>query len=241
VRKIVDAAASAGATPVLLVYQLPNRDAGAGYSAGGLADATTYRNFTAAVAAGIGGRSAVIILEPDGLAQMNALSVDEQNERYALLNEAVDAYGRLGHTAVYLDAAHCAWTPASVMAQRLQRAGVSRARGFAVNVANFQPTAAEVARGRQIAQLTGGTHFVVDTGRNGNGPYRAAMSEAWCNPPGRALGATPTLTAGDPALDALLWIKNPGSSDGNCGRGNPPAGTFWPDYAVDLANNAGWS
>ncbi len=60
-------------------------------------------------------------------------------------------------------------------------------------------------------------------------------SPRWCNPPGRALGATPrtSLTA-DPSVDAYLWIKRPGESDGPC-DGGPSAGTFWADYALGLA------
>ena len=39
------------------------------------------------------------------------------------------------------------------------------------------------------------THFVVDTSRNGQGPWRPTVSypdaQDWCNPPGRGLGAPP--------------------------------------------------
>lgn len=77
---------------------------------------------------------------------------------------------------------------------------------------------------------------MVDTSRNGNGPLGAAGQDAWCNPPGRALGTPPTTRTGDPLLDAYLWIKRPGESDGSC-RGGPSAGTWWPEYALGLARN----
>jgi len=38
-------------------------------------------------------------------------------------------------------------------------------------------------------------------------------------------------------VDAFLWIKIPGESDGTC-QGCPPAGTWWPAYALGLARNA---
>jgi endoglucanase len=77
------------------------------------------------------------------------------------------------------------------------------------------------------------THYVVDTSRNGQGPnpmtaYAAApynqpasvistlASGNWCNPPGAGLGVRPTTTTGTPLLDADLWIKTPGQSDGQC-------------------------
>lgn len=61
-----------------------------------------------------------------------------------------------------------------------------------------------------------------------------AGDEPWCNPPGRALGTAPTTATGSPLIDAFLWIKRPGESDGAC-RGAPPAGHWWADYALQLA------
>lgn len=49
-----------------------------------------------------------------------------------------------------------------------------------------------------------------------------------------ALGLTAT---GEPALDAYLWIKRPGESDGEC-RGGPAAGQWWPEYALGPARNS---
>ena len=234
------AASSAGSISVLQIYNLPHRDAGGGFSAGGAPTADAYRAFTAAVIAGIGATNTIVILEPDSLGQMRSLNAAQQRERYDLLNETVDAYATLPNAWVYLDAAHCGWLSAEVNAQRLLRAGVARAQGFFVNVANYQPTAAEVWRAHQIALLTGGRHFVVDTGRNGNGPFVGALTNRWCNPPDRALGTEPTRGTASRFADAYLWIKQPGASDGTCGRGNPAAGAFWPERAVELAHNTGW-
>ena len=76
------------------------------------------------------------------------------------------------------------------------------------------------------------THFVVDTSRNGLGPWNPAMSshsysdaQDWCNPPGRGLGVLSTANTGVPLLDAYLWVKTPGESDGSCARGLGPAGS----------------
>jgi len=33
-------------------------------------------------------------------------------------------------------------------------------------------------------------------------------------------------------------VKRPGESDGDCGKGTPPAGHWWPDGALALT---GWS
>ncbi|MEU2438099.1 glycoside hydrolase family 6 protein [Streptomyces rubradiris] len=100
------------------------------------------------------------------------------------------------------------------------------------------------------------SHFVIDTSRNGRGAWTpepgkySGDPEPWCNAPGRGLGPRPTADTGVPLVDAYLWIKVPGESDGSCTRGtggtidpeygvvDPPAGTWWPDQAHALARNA---
>jgi endoglucanase len=121
------------------------------------------------------------------------------------------------------------------MVRRLAAAGVSGVRGFALNTANIDTTANEVRYGRQVAAGLGGKPFVVDTSRNGRGALSGTL--AWCNPPGRALGQPPTTRTGDSLIDALLWIKPPGQSDGTC-NGGPSGGVFWVDYALGLARRA---
>jgi endoglucanase len=132
------------------------------------------------------------------------------------------------------------------------------------------------------------THYVVDTSRNGQGPngmatYAAApynqsasvistlQSGNWCNPPAAGLGLRPTANTGVPLLDADLWVKTPGQSDGQCdstggvrawdytaytqpswptdaaeqalfdplwGLNDPAAGSWFPQQALQLAQNA---
>jgi endoglucanase len=99
-------------------------------------------------------------------------------------------------------------------------------------------------------------HFVIDTSRNGLGAWTpepgrySGDPEVWCNAPGRGLGPRPTADTDLPLVDAYLWIKIPGESDGSCTRNtggtidpeygivDPPAGTWWPDQARTLARNA---
>ena len=61
-----------------------------------------------------------------------------------------------------------------------------------------------------------------------------ASIDAWCNPPGVALGENPRIGADRALAVGFVWIKEPGASDGNCRDGEPPAAEFWPDYAVRL-------
>ncbi len=236
-REVVAAAAAGGTVPVLVLYALPHRDCG-GWSAGGSADAASYRAWSAAVAGALGPQRAVVVLEPDSLGQLDCLDGAARAERYALLRGAVRELTAHPATLVYLDGGHSDWLPAEEAAARLRRAGVAGARGFATNVSNARSTADEVAWGLRVSALTGGARFVVDTSRNGRGP--ATGGDPWCNPPGRALGRPPLSARPAPEVDALLWVKAPGESDGDCGRGEPAAGRFWPAYAVGLVQRRAW-
>ncbi|MGF7235992.1 MAG: glycoside hydrolase family 6 protein [Frankia sp.] len=230
---VTAAARAVGALPLLVAYNIPDRDC-AGPSGGGATDPATYRAWIEQFAAGIGAGPAVVVLEPDALANIDCLTPADQQIRYGLLAAAVKTL-TARHVSVYLDGGNSHWQTPAVMAARLTAAGVAGARGFALNVSNFNPTAEEVRYGGAIDNAMNRlSHFVVDTSRNGVG---AAPGREWCNPPGRALGRNATITTGSPLADAFLWIKRPGESDGTCG-GGPPPGDWWTPYAVGLANRA---
>jgi endoglucanase len=99
--------------------------------------------------------------------------------------------------------------------------------------------------------------FVIDSSRNAVGPWTPTVSYpdpmVWCNPPDRGAGVRPTANTGNELLDAYLWVKIPGESDGECTRGlgpagqtidpewgqiDPAAGQWFPAMALDLAKNA---
>lgn len=232
VNDYVTAAKNAGALPVMVAYNIPIRDCGS-YSSGGATSAEAYRNWINAFANGINGRKSVVILEPDAVALQHCLSQERKTERNALLKYAIDTLTGKG-AAVYLDAGHSNWHPATEMANRLKAAGIADARGFAVNVSNFEYTANAVSYSNAISSSVGGKPYVVDTSRNGRGP-----GDTWCNPSGRALGERPTTNTGTAAADAYFWIKPPGESDGTC-NGGPSAGEWWAGYALGLAKRAAY-
>jgi endoglucanase len=96
------------------------------------------------------------------------------------------------------------------------------------------------------------THFVIDTSRNGKGPnamttfaappfnqpssvIAALATGSWCDPPDSGLGLRPTTRTGTPLLDAYLWVKTPGQSDGQC---DAAGGVRAWDYS--LYTQPGW-
>jgi endoglucanase len=331
VRSTVQRAAAKDAVPVLVAYNIPFRDC-AQFSAGGATTVQEYMAWIDGFAAGLGNREAVVILEPDGLGiipwykQFRGLDseaadyewcrpaeADEAtaaDERFAMLNYAVDALKAHPNVSVYLDGTHSAWLGSGDAAHRLVQAGVERADGFFLNVSNYQFTERLEKYGSWISKCiwfganptswgyghfdwcasqyypanpndfstwtlsdqwyidnvesqttypgdAGLAGFVIDTSRNGQGPWTPTVSypdpQDWCNPPDRGLGLRPTADTANPLLDAYLWVKIPGESDGECTRGlgpagttvdpewgliDPPAGQWFPEMALDLVHNA---
>lgn len=332
VKNTVQRAAGKGTVPVLVAYNLPFRDC-AQFSAGGATSVQEYKDWIDGFAYGIGDKQAVVILEPDGLGIIpwykqfrdlpsqagdyewcrpaEADPATAADDRFEMLNYAVDALKAHANVSVYLDSTHSKWLGAGDAAHRLVQAGVQRANGFFLNVSNYQPTEHLVKYGAWVAKCiwfgtegswgighfdwcasqyypanpndfstwyltdlwyadnvesqswvpypgdAGLLRFVIDTSRNGQGAWTPPANypdpQDWCNPPDRGVGLRPTADTGQSLVDAYLWIKVPGESDGECTRGlgpggstidpewgliDPPAGVWFPDMALDLVHNA---
>ena len=343
VRQITQQAAGKGTIPTLVVYNIPFRDC-AQYSSGGATSVAEYTAWIDGVARGIGDREVIIALEPDGLGIIPHYTTMDGNkdwcqpaeadaataaaERFEMLNYAVDAFKALPQTSVYLDGTHDGWLGVGEAADRLIKAGVTRADGFFLNASNYRWTDRLTKYGEWLSQCiyldqnswfqrgwcgsqyypadpndfstwgkTDATydkafaetglardtskmpHFIIDTSRNGQGPWDPTQDgfyqdangawwykptggaavqlqgdpQTWCNPPRAGIGPRPTADTGNPLVDAYVWIKVPGESDGQCSRGlgtgdnvvdpiwgqvDPDAGLWFPAQALDLAKRA---
>ncbi|KAG4434385.1 1,4-beta-D-glucan cellobiohydrolase cel6c [Cadophora sp. M221] len=96
-------------------------------------------------------------------------------------------------------------------------------------------------------------HAIIDTGRNAVQGLRLEWGD-WCNVNGAGFGVRPTSTTGDSLVDAFVWIKPGGESDGVsdpsadrydsfCGHADaftpaPQAGQWNQAYFEMLINNA---
>ncbi|MGA5126377.1 glycoside hydrolase family 6 protein [Streptomyces pseudogriseolus] len=233
VRAVTSGGAAQGRVPVVVPYAIPGRDCG-GHSEGGSPDLGAYDDWMDRFAAGLGSGEVVVILEPDSVALADCLSAGQRERRFASLARAGRVLKEANPRArVYYDAGHSGWHTPAKQADLLRQAGAASpasSDGVFSNVSNFHATADEIAYDRAVLDALGGTGLgaVIDTSRNGNG---APADGEWCDPAGRALGRAPTLTTGEARIDAYLWVKLPGESDG-C-KGAP--GTFSPSYAYDLA------
>lgn len=234
----VGAAQAQDKLPMLVAYNIPNRDACAGQSGGGAGDAAGYHTWITEFAKAIGTRHAIVVLEPDGVAAASCAAKPE--DQYKMLLDATQVLKAQAPNAwVYLDAGNATWVAADDMATRLVKSGIANTRGFSVNVSNYITTANSesysIAVNGYLSGTVGAKKYVIDTSRNGNGPWSG--QDSWCNPPGRKLGSVPAKqTSG---AEYVFWVKVPGDSDGSCNLGEGiPAGTFSPDLAMALINGS---
>jgi cellulose 1,4-beta-cellobiosidase len=181
---------------------------------------------------------------------------------------------------MYLDAAHAGWLGWSTNTTKIATifkdvltaaGGVNKVRGFATNVANYNvlhevpelfdyqgnPCHDELTYVKNLGaalDAVGITNhaFLVDTSRNGRGGIRHQWGY-WCNNTGAGMGERPVANP-SAGLDAYVWVKPPGESDGTsdtssqrydgfCGMQDaakpaPEAGQWFHDYFVATAKNA---
>jgi cellulose 1,4-beta-cellobiosidase len=226
----------------------------------------------------------VVILEPDSLPNLATnLHIEQCAKSQNIYRNSV-AYAiaqlSLPNVSLYLDAAHAGWLGwdgnrtkiAQIFKEvLLQAGGVDRIRGFATNVSNYTALTGEantklepsnpcpnelsyVQKLNESLEKVGitGKGFIIDTSRNGRDGIRTKWGN-WCNVKGAGIGERPRANPA-PLIDAYLWIKPPGESDGtsnktakrfdeNCVSPDafpdaPEAGEWFQAQFLELAKNA---
>jgi cellulose 1,4-beta-cellobiosidase len=225
-----------------------------------------------------------VIIEPDSLSNLVTNLPNPRCAAVAGIYKRGVAYAiaslSLPNVFLYLEAAHAGWLswPKNLVrsvplyAEVLKMAGgAERIRGFALNVSNYDPIKVsnltprdpagpsddELGYVNDLAQALArvgiaGKGFVIDTGRDGRANIRTA-AESWCNVKGAGLGERPR-AAPAPMVDAYLYVKVPGESDGTsdpeaprfdptCASDDaapraPQAGEMFDSYLIDLLKNA---
>jgi endoglucanase len=223
VRRILDAAASQGAVPLLTVMRAESDQCNPSYQAGGPAEDARTRNWYDALARVIGSRRVVIAFEPDSVGTIDCHARSRRDDRIRLLRYGVTALSKLPNGTVYIEAGASDWEPAHRVARKLRAIGVGKVRGFMLNATHYDWTRANIRHGLQISRMTGGKHFVINTAENGRGPVHARLPNGrrrtvWCNPGLRGLGPAPTTDTSHPKVDAYLWINRPGYAQSCQGR-----------------------
>src|SRR3954453_21048270 len=132
-------------------------------------ESSDYKRWIQEFAAGIGDSLVILLLQPDmpfTLCLPHHSPIDLQ-----LISWTVSRFAALPHTTVYIDSGASDWQKPATAAAMLKRAGVAKARGFALNLTHVASTAHEVAYGKKIVALLARkhvrTHFAVNTSMNG--------------------------------------------------------------------------
>lgn len=234
------------AVPQFVLYAIPGRDCG-GFATGGLADDEQYRTWIDGISAGLADRMAILVLEPDAVSFCHDDPATRERWSALMTYAAVTIHDNNPHAVMYVHAGSGRPDPTpDDMAQRLAESGVEYMRGFAMNVSGLGATADQEAYGDELvaaleAEGFPDKRYVVDTSRNGLGrtdnPGAAYNS---CNNMNAALGQRPTTEVQNPRVDAYLWIKRPGESDGLCHESDTdaPNSGWYPALARNLVANA---
>lgn len=242
VAKIETEAVAQHTTPQFVLYAIPDRDCG-GYAGGGLDGPVAYEQWIQEIRAGIAGRPTVVIVEPDAIG-MSCLDPAQRTARIAMLRYAISTLAADPQTWVYIHAGSSRLLPENFV-NTLVDVGVGSGRGLAINISGYGSTEDEMQYGDELVSELAergvpGMHYVIDTSRNGLGRApddSADAAHSFCNQRGRALGQRPTPITGNDLADALLWIKRPGESDGDCFPGDPKSG-WYQSYALDLVRRS---
>ncbi|KAI4841612.1 glycoside hydrolase [Aureobasidium sp. EXF-8845] len=185
------------------------------------------------------------------------------------------------NVAMYLDGGHGGWLgwPANIgpaadlFASIYTAAGKPKSlRGIATDVSNYNayqlatapsytqsnPNFDEQRYVNALAPLLTAqgfpAHFIIDQGRSGVQPTSQLQQGDWCNVINTGFGTRPTTNTGDALVDAIVWVKPGGESDGtsdsssarydaHCGYADalkpaPEAGTWFQAYFEQLLKNA---
>lgn len=238
----LDAAAAAGTVPIFVLYWIMKRN---GSSTAGAPSLAAYQAEVDLYAAAVNGRDCIWIIEPDAISLLyrrtggvNGAEAEDVKDAIAYAVAALTAAG----ARCYIDSGDNNFRPVSEIAAILASCNIATAAGIALNVAHteliddeYQYYLALKAVNPSIGNL------VIDTARSGLGHYDSVPGDRsdieYINPPGRALGPRPTTkmdVTNYPGLDALLWVKYPGTSDDNSPPGAPDPGDLYPSYWEDI-------
>jgi endoglucanase len=228
-----------GTVPLMVVMRHQGKGCSAHYRAGGRAEDRRTMKWYDDFAQAVGDARVVIGFEPDSLGTIDCLARDRRQDRLNVLRYGVDRLSQLPNATIYLEGGASDWEPAARTAKQLRYIGISKVRGFMLNVTHHDWTRANIQHGLQLSRMVGGKPFIVNTSYNGRGPLHVRdgrrLLNIWCNPPRRGLGPRPTTATGHPLVDAYMYVNRPGYSAGACNGGPLPVGTWWPERALMYA------
>jgi endoglucanase len=238
-----------GTVPIMVVLRAQAQQCNPNYTAGGVAEDNATKRWYDDFARAVGDARVVIAFEPDSVGTIDCLKRSRRAARRKVLRYGVDALSKLPNATVYIEATASDWESVKTVSKTLKYLGVSKVRGFMLNVTHFDWTINNIRFGRKVSRKVGGKPFVVSTSYNGRGPvhfkkwinrsrHQWRRINVFCNPRFRGLGPTPTGDTGFAKVDGFLWLNRPGLSGAGTCNGAPPTGVWWPARALMYAKYA---
>jgi endoglucanase len=205
------------------------------------AQQSSYRAWINGFAAGIGSSRVALVLQPD--LPFALCAPGHGRIALSLVRYAAQVFGALPHTSVYIDVGAADWPTVKQAASLLRSAGVTYARGFALNATHYDSNDSELDFGAQVSKALArrglrGKHFVINTAENGvpwkfwqyhgnqANPRVCTVKPDW---PCMTVGVPPTANVTNPRwglsrsaksiaarlCDAFLWIGRPWLHNGS--------------------------
>jgi endoglucanase len=232
-----------GAVPELVTLRHQGKQCSPHYRAGGKAEDERTKRWFDRLADDVGSARVIIAFEPDSIGTINCLARSRRKARVAVLRYGVSRLAQLPNATIYLEGTASDWKSARYTARKLKAIGISKVRGFMLNVTHYDWTIKNIRYGNKVSKLVGGKPFVVSTAYNGRGPvhYKShrRVINVYCNPQFRGIGPAPTAITHFKKVDAFLYINRPGySGAGGCNGAPAHAGTWWPKRALMFARYA---
>ncbi|HZI91754.1 MAG TPA: glycoside hydrolase family 6 protein [Thermoleophilaceae bacterium] len=232
-----------GSVPQIVTLRHQGKGCNHRYKAGGVGEDERTKRWFDAFARGVGDARVVIGFEPDSLGTVDCLARSRRQARLDVLRYGVDVLSKLPNATIYLEAGASDWESAARTAKQLRYIGISKVRGFMLNVTHYSWTGYNIKHGLDISRQVGGKPFIISTSFNGRGPvhYKRWVNRAnniwrrvnvWCHPLMRGLGPAPTTKTAHPKVDAYFYIGRPGYSGGSCNGGPLPVGSWFEERAL---------
>ncbi|KAF0716256.1 Aste57867_2944 [Aphanomyces stellatus] len=210
--------------PIIVVYGLPHKDCGAGYSDKGFnKDTESYLAFIQDLVTLVGNRPVLYVMEPDAIGIAATDSCGKTNQYVENMQQAVPLLTANVNARLYFDVGFwiinndwSAKSVADVIASVGSKSRKGAVKGIVLNTSNIRKTSEMIDKCKTFltAAKQDAYRCVIDTSRN----YRTPNTTSeWCNNKYAAIGVPPTSNTGMPdVLDYFLWVKVPGESDGEC-------------------------
>lgn len=182
--------------PVFVAYNIPGRDCSQ-YSAGGAPSDAAYDAWIDSIKSALGNAKAIVLLEPDALANLPGYCGSTYNTEFPNVTNATRiadvAYGVQTlegdpNIGVYLDGGHSAWQAVGNIAEVLVAADVQQAQGFFLDVSNYQYATNNAYYGTWVSScIAYATQISGETQASALG-YTASLTSADNNPSGAFSG-----------------------------------------------------